>query len=309
MSPRPRGEQGKRLTRVLAMLPWLLRTGDTTVAEISERFGIDEEEAVRDLGMLSMCGMPPYYAGDLIEVVVHDDGVVTVFDQGLFTQPLQLTPTEGFAVLAAGRALLATPGADDTGPLASALGKLEQALGGGLAVDIDAPEHLDAVRAAAAEHRTVAITYYSAWRDLVAERRIDPWLVHAADGRWYVEAFDHSSRERRRFRVDRIHDLSVTDDRFEPVAVDPPDTLFSRVDSRRVVLAVPRSARWIAETYDVVEQDDMEDGRLRLVLDVAGETWLERLLLRVGPEAEILEPADLGDLGSSAARRILENYR
>ena len=56
-----------------------------------------------------------------------------------FDRPLRLTPAEGVALLAAGRALLAVPGSDPTGPLATALEKLERrarARAGGVAVDV-----------------------------------------------------------------------------------------------------------------------------------------------------------------------------
>ena len=46
-----------------------------------------------------------------------------------FERPLRLTPAEGLALLAAGRALLAVPGSDADGPLATALDKLDDALG------------------------------------------------------------------------------------------------------------------------------------------------------------------------------------
>ena len=57
-----------------------------------------------------------------------------------FGRPLRLTPAEGLALLAAGRALLAVPGSDPEGPLATALAKLERALDlPDLVVDVGAP--------------------------------------------------------------------------------------------------------------------------------------------------------------------------
>ena len=72
-----------------------------------------------------------------------------------FTRPLRLTAAEGFALLAAGRALLAVPGSDEHGPLATALDKLEAALGvSEVVVDFAAPEHL--ARGARRPRRTVS---------------------------------------------------------------------------------------------------------------------------------------------------------
>ena len=37
--------------------------------------------------------------------------------------------------------------------------------------------------------------------------------------------------------------------------------------------------------------------------------WFGRLLLRLGPHAEVLDPPELADTGSEAARQLLARYR
>ena len=41
---------------------------------------------------------------------------------------------------------------------------------------------------------------------------------------------------------------------------------------------------------------------------VASEQWLRTLLLRLGPHAAVLEPAEWHDLGAEAARQLLSVY-
>jgi proteasome accessory factor C len=293
------------------MIPWLLQEGTTTVDAIAARFGVRDHEVLRDLELVGMCGVPPYGPADLLEIVVDGDEV-HAFDHGLFNRPLRLTPDEGFAVLAAGQALLAVPGADAHGALASALVKLEEALdaSGRLVVDLPVPAHLGVVRRATDAAETIDITYFSHWRVDVTERRIDPMLVHTAEGRWYVEARDHLSGELRRFRVDRILSAEETGEHFTPVSVAVPPSPFTprQDDVRLVTLVLPQSARWVTEVYEVSESRPRPDGRLEVVLGIAGEAWLERLLLRAGPEAEVIDPPELADLGPTAARRLLTRY-
>ena len=45
------------------------------------------------------------------------------------------------------------------------------------------------------------------------------------------------------------------------------------------------------------------------MLAVSEPVWLERLLLRVGPEAKVVEPGDFAAAGPDAARRVLGRYR
>ncbi len=309
MAPRFAG----RLRRMLLMVPFLLESGGSTVAELAQRFGVDEDDIVRDLNLVMCCGVPPYGTENLITVMLDDDGSVMAWKGPFFNRPMRLTPTEGFAVLAAGRALLAIPGADPEGPLATALAKLESALGsmGTVAVELEAPPLLGAVQEAAAAHRRLAVEYYSAWRDEVTDREIDPHFVFSSEGRWYVAAADSRSGTLRHFRVDRLASAEPTGEGFPPPKAAPavPDRVFSGgPDTVEVTLVLPASARWVAEAYAPISVDELGDGRLRVQLRVAGERWLERLLLRVGPEAVVEDPPELAGVGAAAARRLLEKY-
>jgi proteasome accessory factor C len=310
---------------MLLMVPWLLESGGSTVSELAARFGVSEDDVVRDLNLVMCCGVPPYGAEHMITVVLDDDGSVLAWKGPFLTRPMRLTPAEGFAVLAAGRTLLAVPGADPAGPLASALSKLEAALGSsssgagtgagaGRSVDVDleAPPLLDVVRAATDAGARLAVEHYSAWRDEVTSRTIDPLLVFAAEGRWYVSALDSRSGELRHFRVDRLATAVATGERFERPAdapTAPPAALFrGGADTTEVTLVLPASASWVAEAYEPLEVTALDDGRLRVRLAVAGERWLERLLLRVGPEAGVEAPAAMTGVGAAAARRLLAQY-
>jgi len=42
---------------------------------------------------------------------------------------------------------------------------------------------------------------------------------------------------------------------------------------------------------------------------VASTVWFGRLLLRLGPHAEVLEPAELKDAGRDAARQLMVRYQ
>ncbi|HUP87667.1 MAG TPA: WYL domain-containing protein [Acidimicrobiales bacterium] len=304
-----------RLRRMLVMVPWLLEQGGSTVEELAARFGVSEDDVVRDLNLVMCCGVPPYGAEHMISVMLDDDGSVLAWKGPFFNRPMRLTPAEGFAVLAAGRTLLAVPGASAEGPLASALAKLEAALGadgGSVAVDLETPPLLAEVRAAVEGRLRLAVEYFSAWRDEVTSRVIDPYVVFSQEGRWYVAAADSLRGVVRHFRVDRFASVAETGEVFEVPSgapVTPPERAFrGSGDTVEVVVVVPPSARWVAESYDPLDVEELDDGRLRLRLAVAGERWLERLLLRVGPDAVVELPAELTAVGATAARRLLARY-
>lgn len=294
------------------MVPWLLSEGGASVGEIAARFGVAEDEVVRDLQLVGLCGIPPYGGGDLIDVWVDDAGFVHAYPGPFFARPMQLSPAEGFAVLAAGRGLLAVPGADPDGPLARALSKLDDVLGRGALVEVDLADtpHLEAVRTATDRHQRLEVGYYSAWRDDITTRRIDPYLVHTTGGHWYVEAHCHQADGLRRFRLDRLDWVRLTDEVFEARELPLPAEVFAPgPDSRTLVLDVAAAARWAVETAPAGHVEERPDGRLRVELPVAGTAFAERLLLCLGPHAEVVGPPDLADLGRQAATRVLARYR
>jgi proteasome accessory factor C len=51
-----------------------------------------------------------------------------------------------------------------------------------------------------------------------------------------------------------------------------------------------------------------KDGSWRVVLAVSERAWLERLLLGLGPDATVVAPPELVDLGATAAARLRARY-
>ena len=195
-----------RLRRLLAILAWLAQEGEAPIDEVAAQFDLSPQALVTELEMAACCGVPPYTPDQLMEIVVTDTTVSTRVGTAL-ARPRRLSPSEGFALAASARALLAVPGSDEGGALSRALAKLDRALGSEqVDVELDAPAHLREVREALTSRRRLAISYYSASTDRVTDREIAPLRVFASDGHWYVDAWCDTAGDLRRFRVDRIGD-------------------------------------------------------------------------------------------------------
>jgi proteasome accessory factor C len=309
MSPRPLA--GPEIQRILALVPWIVAHPGTTKAEIAQRFGISVERLEEDLNLVLMIGVPPYSPGDYLDVEEDADGGVTIRLADYFRRPLQLTPAEGLALLAAGRALLAVPGSDPEGPLATALEKLERALGvPDLVVEVAAPDHLDAIRDAVNHHERVEIDYWSAGRGELTTRRVDPAVVFFALGAWYTSAYCHRAGDDRMFRVDRIRAVRRTGEHFEAPAGEPlaGEVYNPRPDDPQVTLRLAPAAAWVAEAYPTRSVTERPDGTLDVVLTVSEPAWLERVLLRLGPDAQVVDPPALRTATADVAKRVLARY-
>lgn len=305
----------ERLGRLLAIVPWVAAHDGPAVTEVCRRFGIAEDDLLADLGLLFLCGVHPFTPDTLIEVDVAD-GRVWIRFADYFRAPLRLTAPEGLALVATGAALLATPDADIDGALARAVSKLETVLGvaAGDAFDVELapvrPPVLEAVRRGADEHRAVRISYYSFGRDDHSERVVHPWRVFNHSGQWYLDGWCERADAERLFRVDRIGAAELTDQAFPPPgATSPPDRVFAPdANDPLIVVDLDPPAHWIAEQYPNEGMEVLDDGgRLRVRLRSGQRAWLERVLLRAGPHATVVE-GDRG-LAAAAAVRVLARYR
>lgn len=312
-----------RLRRLLAMLTWLAQEGEAPIDEVAARFDLSPSALVTELEMAACCGVPPYTPDQLLEIVVTEDTVSTRVGNTL-ARPRRLTPREGLGLAASARALLAVPGSDEDGALSRALAKLERALGqSAIEVELDTPDLLEVVRAALGSGERLAISYYSASTDQTGERTITPRRMFASDGHWYVDAWCEGADGVRRFRVDRIGSAvsagpAAAEALAEPLpavtGTDAPagtgaiEAFVPGPDSRRVRIAIDRSMAWLLETIPSALEGE-NDGRPVWEVFVAGDAWLQRLLLRLGPDAEVIEPAEDRTQAPEAARRILARYR
>jgi len=309
----PKLSADDRLQRLLALIPWVASRDGPRVEDVCARFGCTQAELVDDLDLLFMCGLHPYTPDVLIEVDITD-GRVWIRYAEYFSRPLRLTASEGLALLAAGRTVLATSGGDDGGPLARGLDKLAAAMGvdADEAVEIElgpvAEDLLGTLRSAATGHRQVEIDYYSFGRDERARRVIDPYAVFSAGGQWYVSGWCHRVDDERMFRVDRIASATSLDSTFPPPATRPELSAYRPGrDDPRVTLELEPSARWVAEQYPLEKVEEGEGGRLRVTLVASQPAWLERLLLRLGRRATVVDGD--GGVAASAARRLLLRYQ
>ena len=304
-----------RVARMLSLVPWVAAQGSASVEEICRRFEIDEDQLLRDLDTVSMVGLYPYTPDVLIELYV-DDGRVHINLPQAFDRPLSLTPEQGLALVAGGSTLLATPGADPDGPLARGLAKLSTALDASGSADIDvrlgavSGRVLDVLRAALRARRQVEIEYYTYGRDELTERVVNPYRVTTDQGQWYLAAYCHQAEGDRLFRIDRIRTASLLDTTYEPPADDTIEGVFSPTgDEPRVEIDLAPDARWVVEQYPVEATTELPGGGLRVSLLVTARPWLERLLLRLGPAAVVVDaPDDLRLAGRTAAGRVLARY-
>ena len=301
-----------RLSRILALIPYVLAKDGAKVSEILERFGYTEGELTRDLNTVFFCGLPGYTPGDLMEAYIDGDDVI-IDAADYFARAPRLTSMEALGLMAAGMAIL---GSGQGSPeLGKAVDKLTKALlpDAGTAVDVDVSgdsANLAALKSAAIERRVVRITYRSLSHEEETVREIEPWAVVTTLGNWYVQGYCRMVDAERVFRVDRIRRMDVLDEEFErPENLTEPGIGYTPSDddiAARIRLS-PR-ARWVLDYYPVDVLKETKTGTEIRFTSPEAEIPA-RLLLRLGPEARLLEGDEVRERLVAIAGTLRARYR
>jgi predicted DNA-binding transcriptional regulator YafY len=311
-----------RMTRLLALIPYLTAREDgVALAEAARDFGVPERQLRSDLELLWMCGLPGYGPGDLIDLSFEGDRVRVTFTAGM-VRPLRLTTDEAVALVVALRTLLELPGLAEREAVSRALAKVSAVAGHAgdrvtpVAVSVDAREEaLAVVRDGLERKRALHLHYYVPTRDERTERTVDPMRLLLVDGKWYLEAWCRRAEGVRLFRLDRVDDVVVLEERAAP----PPQAHERDIDngvyqpdpgSPAVRLRLSRSARWVADYYpvDSVAAVDDPPGGLAVTVRTEDLAWARRLVASLGGEALVDEPVGLAAQVAADARAALARY-
>lgn len=315
----------ERLPRLLTLVPYLIARPGIPIAEAAADFGVDEAQLRSDLELLWMCGLPGYGPGDLVDLSFEGDAVTVAFDAGM-RRPLRLSTAEAATLAVALRTLADAPGVADADAVQRALAKIEDA--SGRAVTTAPAEEAGvatgsgrtpggaeaAVRRGVETGRALLLTYYSASRDAVGRREVDPMRLLMVDAATYLEAWCRRAEGVRLFRLDRVEDAEVLDEAAAPPPQARPragegDEVLRPVEEAGVAaLVLSAGARWVGEYYPTETVATADDGSARVTMRYGDRDWMVRLLLGLGDAVTVLAPDDLVAACDARARDALAAY-
>ncbi|HEY3164287.1 MAG TPA: WYL domain-containing protein [Candidatus Limnocylindrales bacterium] len=326
MDDEPRSGKRDRLARMTRILALLNAHPDgMKPAEIGRRVDSSVRTVYRDLRSIEgELGMPLWSEGGRWGV-----------EADAFLPPLKLTRSEAMAVVLSARLMVRY--ADKYDPdLASAFEKLAAVLPPALREHVDRTlddlsrrptdetfsHHVRLLTQGWAERRVVALEYAPApYAPEAAPRsaRVRPYLIEPSlqTHALYLIGWDETRNGMRTFKIERIRDVSLTPDGFDPPDAEV-DGMFEKAwdiiadqEPVEVVLRFAakvasrvREARW-HPTEHVAEEPD---GSLTWRATVAGPIEIRLWILSWGDDVEVLGPAALRDDVAATHARAAARY-
>lgn len=307
-----------RTDRLLAIILELQAKGVQRAEDLAATFEVHKRSIYRDIQALLESGVP----------IISEPGKGYTIMEGYFLPPVRFSPDEAIILLlgcdvmaqnfdhhyrAAAQSAASKISAVIPLPLRDDVTSLQQSIRF-IETGTVLSEVLIQIRRTILAHQTVRFAYQSrkSADTPPTQRTVDPYgLVHWGNN-WYMVGFDHTRRDTRIFRLERIEHLEITGHRFVRPAHfklgERPDDDTPRDVVVRLLFA-PEMARWAKEDRPFFwVSDAMTPDGLVMELAVRQSEDVLQWVLGWGSRVRVLAPESLRQRVMDEARRMWENY-
>ena len=299
-----------KIDRLMGTLAALMQNERVTAPCLAEKFEVTRRTISRDIDALCRAGIPI--------VTRQGAGGGLSIAEGYRLDRSVLTADELSGIIAALRGIGSVSGESQ---VERTLDKLR--VGRDAAVSLREPVVIDlaahqragltdkigGLKQAIRESRRVAFDYFSEKGE--AKRVLEPCLVVFQWSAWYVFGFCCDRLDFRLFKLTRLSNLRILDERFAPREIPPERRNFGAFlegGERLVALFHPSARHQLMDEYGPDAWTVAEDGALRLEVRFASRRYIIAWLLGFGNRVRVLEPSSLAGEIRDAAEKIPALY-
>jgi predicted DNA-binding transcriptional regulator YafY len=298
-----------KLDRLIGILTVLLQNDRVTAPYLAEKFEVNRRTIGRDMDALCQAGIPivtrqgtgggvsiaegfkldkhVLTTGELSGIIAALKGIGTVSDQSRIERTLDKLGANSDAVVS-----LREPVVIDLASYYKA----------------DLTAKIETIKQAILANRLIEFDYF--YDKGESHRRIEPYIVVFQWSSWYVFGFCLERMDWRMFKLHRLWNLSVCDERFAARDMPPErhDINSRFADDKRLVALFDKSAKYLlVEAYGLDCFRETDEGLL-FEVGYANQNYMLGWLLGFGGKVEVLEPPELAAEIQAAAKNILSRY-
>lgn len=294
-------------SRLFRIVYYLLDKGRATAPELAEKFEVSVRTIYRDVDALSGAGIPIYAETG------RNGGIHLMHDFVL--DKAVLSEQEKLEILTALQSINTAQNVDDSQTLQKLSALFHIDSGNWLEVDFSRwgneesdDKKFELLKSAVIHRQSVKIYYASSYGE-IRKRIVLPCKLSYKSKAWYLKAFCTEKQDWRTFKLNRILDLELLNERFPPRDLPKPVDR-SEGEYQEITLRFPKDMAYrVYDEFDKTQIRWQENGDYIVSAKMPEDAWLIGFLLSFGTQVEILSPAYLKNVLAEQAKLIYEKNK
>ena len=298
-----------KLDRLIGILTILLQNDRVTAPYLAEKFEVNRRTIGRDIDALCQAGIP---------IVTHQGagGGISIVE-GFKLDKQVLTTGELSGIIAALKGLGSVSEQSRIERTLDKLGANSEAvlsLHEPVVIDLasyykgDLTAKIETIKQAILDNKIIEFDYF--YDKGESHRRIEPYIVVFQWTSWYVFGFCLKRMDWRLFKLNRLLNLSVTDEPFSMRDIPPEKRNWNSQleDNTRLVALFDKSAKYLLiEAYGVDSFYETDEG-LYFEIGFTNQNFMVSWLLSFGDKVKVLEPKSIVTEIKTIAKNIFTHY-
>lgn len=289
-----------KIDRLLGILTILLQNEITTAPELAEKFEVSRRTINRDIEDLCMAGIPL--------VTMQGVGGGICIAEGYKIDKTLFTTKEMQAILAGLKSLDSISGSNQYRQLVDKIynGTTQELnnnvydASGHILIDLAshykgtlAPK-IESIREAIEETKLIEFDYYCYAGE--SHRIIEPYLILFQWSSWYVWGYCMDREEYRLFKLNRLLNLCVTNEKYVKRKVPSIQNQIEQVFQNRIHLVAEfdSTVKWrLIEEFGIESFTELSGGKLHFEFDFSSKDNLFGWILGFGDKVKIISPLQI----------------
>jgi proteasome accessory factor C len=306
-----------RISRLLALVPWLSKRPGITLTQTADHFGISVEVLTKDLWQLVLCGLPGYGPDQLVDIDFWDDDRIWVQDPQTLAVPMRISSEEAIALSIALRRMNQIPGVSEKDTINRLIVKMDSVTGSAMSVvttsSADQTAQGELIESALASDLSLSFDYSSA-KDNHSRRNVAPIRVFSIDDYLYLAAWCEQAEAVRSFRFDRIANVKIGEPLIHgQIDLKAEVTGLSDLElAPKALIRIDSDIAWVTEEAWVRQVPDqpglINEGQILITVPYLSKEWLIRWIMSMGGAATVLEPIafaeEIGEIVEESMLRL-----
>lgn len=280
-----------QINRLLEIVYILFEKKIVTAKELAEHFEVSQRTIYRDVEALSAAGIPIY-------ANKGKGGGISLLDNFVIKKSM-LSEKEQIDILASLHGMKAL-NAPDVEPILNKLAALfDQNYADWIEVDFsrwgsspDEKEKFNLLKTAIINRNRVEFEYYSSYGEM-SNRRIEPLKLVFKGQAWYVYGFCTLKSDYRMFKVTRIKNLILLNEKFSRNIPEVINNESHKETNKFIKFVMKIESNMAYRVYDEFEQGDIKknaDGSFIVTAYFPEDEWVYGYAMSFGEYGEVLEP-------------------